>query len=132
VSDRGTSSAGRYLPLVILVTALVVVVPAVTVWLLRDQGVISSWWVCVLLAVALALTISFLGSTYWQRARRFGDLMFSELLVWGWLRRVRADRKLANAGELLESTQAEGSAGSEAAHAERNAELLKQVTAAES
>ena len=129
MSDRGTSSAGRYLPLVILVTALVVVVPAVAVWLLRDQGVISSWWVCVVLAVALSLTISFLGSTYWKRSRRFGDLMFSELLVWGWLRRVRADRRLANAGELLESTQAEGSAGS-GAQAERNAELLKQVTAA--
>jgi len=129
VSDRSTSSAARYLPLVILVTALVVVVPAVAVWLLREEGVLSSWWICVLLAVALSLTISFLGSTYWQRARRFGDLMFSELLLWGWLRRVRADRKLANASDLLESTQAEGSA-SGAGQAERNAELLKQVTAA--
>ena len=123
MSDRSATSASRYLPLVILVTALVTVVPAVTVWVLREEGVISSWWVCVLLAVALSLAIAFLGSAYWRRGRRSADLMFSELLLWGWLRRVRADRKLANAGELLGSAQTEAGAG----EAERN---LRQVTAA--
>ena len=123
MSDRSATSASHYLPLVILVTALVTVVPALTVWVLREEGVISSWWVCVLLAVALSLAIAFLGSAYWRRGRRSADLMFSELLLWGWLRRVRADRKLANASELLGSAQTEASAG----EAERN---LRQVTAA--
>ncbi len=123
MSDRSATSASHYLPLVIVVTALVTVVPALTVWVLREEGVISSWWVCVLLAVALSLAIAFLGSAYWRRGRRSADLMFSELLLWGWLRRVRADRKLANASELLGSAQTEASAG----EAERN---LRQVTAA--
>ena len=123
MSDRSATSASHYLPLVIVVTALVTVVPALTVWVLREEGVISSWWVCVLLAVALSLAIAFLGSTYWRRGRRSADLMFSELLLWGWLRRVRADRKLANASELLGSAQTDAGAG----EAERN---LRQVTAA--
>ena len=120
MSERRAPSASRYLPLVILVTALVVVVPAVAVWVLREEGVISSWWLCVVIAVALSLTISWLGSAYWQRGRHSGDLMFSELLLWGWLRRVKADRKLANASELLETAQAEE--GTPAGTAERGAE----------
>ncbi len=130
MSDGGAPPASRYLPLVIAVTALVVVVPAVAVWLLREQGVISSWWVCVLLAVALSLTIAFLGSVCWRRGRRSGDLMFSELLLWGWLRRVRADRKLANAGKLLASARAEVGPGAGTAEAERKSQPLREVTAA--
>ncbi len=130
MSERRAPSASRYLPLVALVTALVVVVPAVAVWVLREEGVISSWWLCVLIAVALSLTISWLGSAYWQRGRHSGDLMFSELLLWGWLRRVRADRKLANAGELLETTRAEQGARAGTDEAEQNGRVLKDVTAA--
>ena len=130
MSERKASSASRYLPLVILVTALVVVVPAVAVWVLREEGVISSWWLCVVIAVALSLTISWLGSAYWQRGRHSGDLMFSELLLWGWLRRVKADRKLANARELLETAQAEEGTPAGTADAEQNGQMLKDVTAA--
>jgi HD-GYP domain-containing protein (c-di-GMP phosphodiesterase class II) len=127
VSERTGVSASRYLPLVILVTGLVVVVPALAVWVLRDQGVLSSWLVCVLIAVALSLLIALVGSTLWQHGRRSGDLMFSELLLWGWLRRVRADRRLADSGELLESMRA-GTPGAGPAEEERNAERLRQVT----
>lgn len=130
MSERRAPFAARYLPLVILITALVVVVPAAAVWVLRAEGVISSWWLCVVIAVALSLTISWLGSSYWQRGRHSGDLMFSELLLWGWLRRVRADRKLANAGELLETTQAEEATPAAPGEAERNGRVLKGVTAA--
>lgn len=130
MSEGRAPFAARYLPLVILITALVVVVPAVAVWVLREEGVISSWWLCVVIAVALSLTISWLGSAYWQRGRHSADLMFSELLLWGWLRRVRADRKLANASELLETTQVEVGTPAAPARAEQNGRVLKGVTAA--
>ncbi len=130
MSERRAPAASRFLPLVILVTALVVVMPAVAVWVLREEGVISSWWLCVVIAIALSLTISWLGSAYWKRGRHSGDLMFSELLLWGWLRRVRADRKLANASQLLEHTQAEEGTRAGTADAEHNGRLLKDVTAA--
>src|SRR5450631_4533522 len=81
---RGPASLTRYLPLVSLVTAFVVVVPIAVVWALRADGWASSLWVVVPLAIVLSLATSFVARALWQRRRRAGDLMFSELLLWGW------------------------------------------------
>jgi hypothetical protein len=65
--------------------------------LLRVYGVVSSPWLSMLLAGLLSLAASFAGAWCWRRRPRGGALLFSDLLIWGWLRRWRQDRKLADA-----------------------------------
>jgi HD-GYP domain-containing protein (c-di-GMP phosphodiesterase class II) len=102
VSDHTTPGAMRYLPQAVLVTAAVAVMPIAVVWWLSGDGVISSAWLGLALALILSLGAAFLGSAYWKRRGGGADIMFSELLLWGWLRRLWVERRLANATELLE------------------------------
>ncbi len=101
VFDRGVSQTASFLPQVVVATGLVAVMPIAVVWELCEQGVLSSLWSCLLAAVGLALGASAAGSAYWKRRRRAADLMFSELLVWNWLRRLRTERRLADTSEQL-------------------------------
>ena len=130
MSDRSTVSAARYLPQVIVATLLVAVVPVAVVWELRARGVVTSSWVCLPLAVALSLAGSALGSAYWKRRRGSGDIMFSELLLWGWLRRLRIERQLARATQLLGPGDRAEAAGGGKLSVERSRQLLGQLVAA--
>ncbi len=125
----GTSSidpALAYLPQVLVATTLVAVIPAALVWGLHADGIISGAWICLGLAVVLSLIASFAGSAYWMRRRRSGDVLFSDLLVWGWLRRVYVERQIARVipvlGQLGSSEPGES--------AEQRVRLLKQLAIA--
>ena len=59
------------------------VLPVVAVWLLRSAEIVESPWICLVLAMALSILLSSAGCAYWQRSQGSGDLLFSELLVWG-------------------------------------------------
>lgn len=87
-------SALRYFPHVVVATGSVVALPVAVVWLLRARGAVTSTPACVVIAVALSLAASFAGSAYWKRRRHGGDILFSELLVWGWVRRLHVERQL--------------------------------------
>ena len=75
----------------------------------------------MLLAVALSLALSSAGSAFWRR-HASGDVLFSDLLLWGWLRRRRTERRLGRADELLREAGTADSA--------RKAELLRELGAA--
>src|SRR4249920_1488720 len=104
-----------------IATTVVMVLPAVIVGGLSALGVLTSLWVGGLLAVALSLGLSSAASAYWRR-HASGDVLFSDLLLWGWLRRRRTERRLARADDLLW----------EAGHAEsaRKDDLLHELGAA--
>ena len=108
-------------PQMAVATVLVMVLPAVVVGGLSALGVITSVWVGVLLAVALSLALTSAGSAYWRR-HSTGDVLFSDLLLWGWLRRRRTERRLGRADELLRQAGDADSA--------RKAELLRELGAA--
>jgi response regulator RpfG family c-di-GMP phosphodiesterase len=91
----------RHLPHMLLATTIVAVVPFSVSLALRATGVISSPWLAVALAVALSLGASTAGSAYWRKHGTAGELLFSELLLWGWIRRARQERALANTTRLL-------------------------------
>jgi putative nucleotidyltransferase with HDIG domain len=115
---------------VLLATALVSVVPIVIVWGLRDRGVIRSAWVALPLAVALSLLAAALGGAWWSRRRRGDDLMFSELLLWGWLRRVYIDHQVERAVGLLCLADPSGQPHSGAMTVKRRTQLLSQLAGA--
>jgi hypothetical protein len=120
----------RYLPQVAAATALVAVVPVAAVWWLRAERVISSPYLGVAVAMGLSLAASFAGSAYWKRRRGSGDLVFSELLIWGWLRRLRVERRLADATEVLGLAGAGDRRGDDGLNEAQRAHALKQLAAA--
>jgi putative nucleotidyltransferase with HDIG domain len=115
---------------VLVATALVSLVPIVIVWALRDRGVIRSAWVAVPLAVALSLVAAALGSAWWSRRGRGDDLMFSELLLWGWLRRVYIDHQVERAAGLLCLAHPSGEPDSRGMTVKRRTQLLSQLAGA--
>lgn len=100
--SNGSTEPGSALdlPYVVLATTAVVVVPVVASLLLRVYGVVSPW-LSMPLAGVLSLSASFAGAWCWRRRRGGGALLFSDLLIWGWLRRWRQERKLADAIKAL-------------------------------
>jgi HD-GYP domain-containing protein (c-di-GMP phosphodiesterase class II) len=130
VSNDNTFRATRYLPQVVVATTLVALLPVLVVWVLLADGVVSSPWVCVALAIALSFAASIVGSAYWKRRSGPGDVLFSELMLWGWLHRFQSERRLAHALDILgvgDPTDAVP-AGSESL--DRRAEVLRRMAAA--
>ncbi len=125
-----TGSVARYLPQVILATLFVGVMPVVVVWELRGRGAVSSLWVCVVLAVALALGASSVGGAYWQRRPHSLDVTFAELMLWGWLRRLRIERRVADVTGLLGLAETGGAPAPALRSAEQSGQLLRKLTAA--
>jgi HD domain len=101
VSEQMSPRATRYLPHAVLATMVVALLPIVLVWSARAGGVISSPWLCVCVTISLSLIASGAGSWYWKRRPGSGDVLFSDLLLWGWLRRLRVEHQLDDATKAL-------------------------------
>jgi putative nucleotidyltransferase with HDIG domain len=80
----------------------------------------------VLLAMIFSVTAASVGSAIWMRRPGSRDLVFGDLMLWGWLRRVRAERRLADAWKLLEHGAQDGPGG--ALGRERRHEVLQQLS----
>jgi HD-GYP domain-containing protein (c-di-GMP phosphodiesterase class II) len=106
----------------------VTLVPALSAWWLRDQGLLRSALACLLFCILLSIGLSVGGAAYWKRRRRSAGIMFSELLVWGWLRRLWIERQLRNVPAVLESA-AEGH-HSDQLTVKRRRRMLGQLAAA--
>jgi len=79
--------------------------------------------------VLLSFAVATCGSAYWARRPGSRDLLFRDLMLWGWLRRLRTERRLAKATELLGvGHRGTGAAASDLV-SERQVELLEQLAA---
>ena len=104
-----------------LATLAVTGLPLAAVTAFQAAGFLRSTLASVAAAAALSLLASVAGSALWKRRRRSRDIVFADLMVWGWVRRLRAERRLSDAGELL--------AGLDELTAARRAEVLEQLSA---
>jgi hypothetical protein len=82
-------------------TLLVAGCPVAIVWWLRASGTISSAVLCVVLGMGLSLGTSRLGCVLWEKRSGAEDLLFSELMIWGFLHRWHTQRRLASARDTL-------------------------------
>ena len=87
--------------MVLLVTGGTFLLPIIAVWQLRSSGTVTSLWLLIVIAVAISMALSWLLKAYWTRGPHQSELLFSELLIWGWLWHLRRERQLANAARLL-------------------------------
>ena len=94
------SSPGQWLQ-VAIATALIAGLPVAFVWWLRASGAVSSAVFGLVLGVALSLTVSCMACVAWEKWSGTSDLLFSELLIWGFVHRLRSQRRLACAVDML-------------------------------
>jgi putative nucleotidyltransferase with HDIG domain len=97
----------RWLPHAIIATACVVVLPALVVWMVVPRGEPALLALSVPLGMLLSVLAAAVGGALWKRVPGSRDLVFADLMLWGWLRRLRAERRLEQAETLL-GTHAEG------------------------
>ena len=97
----------RWLPHAIVATAFVVVLPALVVWMVVPRGEPALLALSVPLGMLLSVLAATVGGALWKRVPGSRDLVFADLMLWGWLRRLRAERRLAHAETLL-GRRAEG------------------------
>jgi hypothetical protein len=100
----------RYLPLAVLTTALVIVLPGLLVSAIAPRGGPLLMAGSALAAVAVSMVTATAGAALWKRQRRSCDLVFSDLLLWGWLRRCWTERRLSQARDLFDSARKAGPA----------------------
>jgi len=85
---------GRYLPLSIGVTAVVTAVPLILVSQLGPARGAPEIALHVLAAVVLSILLARALAALWTRHEQSSDLVFGDLLLWGWVRRAVAERRL--------------------------------------
>ena len=80
------------------------------------------WLVVLTVALAMAMSVAAAsaGAAIWKRRPGSKDIVFGDLMLWGWLRRVRAERRLDHAQKLL------GPGASELSR-DRRCEVLRQL-----
>jgi HD-GYP domain-containing protein (c-di-GMP phosphodiesterase class II) len=98
----------RYLPLALLTTGLVVVLPAALASAIVPRGSPLMIAASGLLAVALSMAIANVGAALWKRQPHARDILFADLLLWGWLRRWWAERRLSQARSLFDAARKSG------------------------
>jgi putative nucleotidyltransferase with HDIG domain len=122
---RSGNQSIRFLPHALAATFVVMVVPSLTVAAIGP----SSSLLLVLLSVAIAMgasvALATLGSACWTRHPASQDVVFGDLMLWGWLRKVHAERRLDKASALLDSDGLEAEAHT--LSGARRCEILQQL-----
>jgi putative nucleotidyltransferase with HDIG domain len=95
------SGAKRYLPHALIATVFVTILPGVAVWAITPTGSAALLIASVPLAMGLSVGAASAGSAIWQRRPGSRDLIFADLMLWGWLRRLRTERRLTEARKVL-------------------------------
>ena len=92
----------RWLPHALIATAFVVLLPALAVWMIVPRGEAALLALSIPLGMLLSVLAGSLGGALWKRVPGSRDIVFADLMIWGWLRRLRAERRLARAETLLD------------------------------
>jgi putative nucleotidyltransferase with HDIG domain len=119
----GGLRVGCYLPLSLVVTLAVTVLPLFAVSQLGPARSASAIVIHVLAAVALSMLLARVLAALWTRHDRSSDLVFGDLLLWGWLRRALTERRLDAAARELWST--DSATGDRAVLMQRMSALLE-------
>jgi putative nucleotidyltransferase with HDIG domain len=124
-SHLSRSTSVRRLLQSVAATFLVIGIPTLAVSVLRASGEVTSLVPLIAVAVVLSVGASYLGAAVWATGKGSGDVLFADLMLWGWVRRWRAERQLASAAKLL-GLQGAGDPPAQLS-SDRRARLLEQL-----
>ncbi|MCW3031883.1 MAG: metal dependent phosphohydrolase [Solirubrobacterales bacterium] len=96
------SSTGliRYLPVALFVTLTVALAPALIADALVAPRGLAGTIVTLACAVAISLALAALESAAWKRLHRLRGVVFSDLMLWNFARRLWAERRLERIGAV--------------------------------
>jgi len=86
---------------VLTTTVLVAGLPVALVFWLRASGTVASPILAVVLGMSLSFGTSQIGRTVWEKRPACEDLLFSDLMLWGFLHRRYSQRRLESARDTL-------------------------------
>ena len=112
---------------ILTATSLVAVFPVAAVWWLRSSGVLSAYLPGMAIGVALSFGAAYIGRRFWQTRPGSQHLLFSELLVWGYVHRWYSDRRLASARAVLGTMSQAQRRLEDGLSPERQTKLLEQL-----
>jgi HD-GYP domain-containing protein (c-di-GMP phosphodiesterase class II) len=104
------SSLKSYFPQALAATLLVLGLPLVVVIWLEASGLVTSTVSSIIVGVVLSFGTGSLGSALWMRFSRSSDLVFGDLMLWGWLRRYLLEKRIMRSATLLAGV-GDGSSG---------------------
>ena len=112
-------------------TIAVIVIPIFAVFsLLSAFDPDPPAFVSAILGVALAIAVMVIGNVLWSRRSESHDIGFSELMLWRWLRRHKAEEDLAHGARLLGLDRSGQPIDDVRISAEEQLQVLKDLTAA--
>ncbi len=126
---RSASSSAKQLVQVLVATVLVAGSPVAIVWWLRASGTVSSAVISVLVGVILSLGASYLGCLLWETRPDSEDLLFNELMIWGYVHRWHTQRQLASALDMVGPMSQAQSRALDGLSTKEQAKLLEQLVA---
>jgi putative nucleotidyltransferase with HDIG domain len=91
----------RFLPHALVATLAVTVLPSFAISAIAPTSDSLLLFLSVVAAMLLSLVLAFAGAAVWKRWPGSADLVFGDLMLWGWLRRARAERRLAEVRALI-------------------------------
>src|SRR5687768_9539658 len=91
----------RFLPHALVATLAVTVLPSLAISAIATTSDSLLLFLSVVGAMLLSLVLAFAGAAVWKRWPGSTDLVFGDLMLWGWLRRARAERRLAEVRALI-------------------------------
>ncbi len=91
----------RYWRQAILATFLVVVTPPMLVLWLQGTGLIDSAILGVAVSVGGSIAASTLGAAVWMQFARSNDVVFGDLLPWGFLRRMVLEKRILDSSQIV-------------------------------
>jgi HD domain len=94
-------SPWRYLPHVVAVTMATVVLPLVLVEVAQSLAGIHSIALAIPLAIALSVGAATIGASLWKRRPGARDMLFWDLMLVGFARRLWTERNLAQARRIV-------------------------------
>ncbi|MGH2788292.1 MAG: HD-GYP domain-containing protein [Actinomycetota bacterium] len=111
----------RYLPYAVIATCAVTAVP---IGLVAALGVLDSVPLAISLSIATSIAMAAAGSWLWARHPGGRDLVFGDLILWGYLRRLRRERTIP---QMIELVEADGDGGLTELTPDKRIETLKRL-----
>ncbi|MQA98999.1 MAG: HD domain-containing protein [Actinobacteria bacterium] len=131
MADVRQASSWRYLTLVVCITACIVGSPlAVLAWTESTYGVRLGPIPAAAVAVALSAALGAAGSAIWIRHPRSRDIVFGDLMLWGYMRRLVNEHRVLRATSALGLDRSDGVAREITLPPEKQTEILRKLVQA--